>query len=95
VSTDAGPEELQRDPALAGRIPQRGFSKGFDTFAPLGPCLVNGKIIEDPAKLQLQTIVDGEIRQDEMVSGLLFDCNCLISFWIGMTSVILGPSRFR
>ncbi|OBT95452.1 hypothetical protein VE01_05140 [Pseudogymnoascus verrucosus] len=52
--------KLQRDAAYAGRIPQWGFSKGFDTFAPLGPCLVSSKLIDDPAKLHLKTTVDGE-----------------------------------
>jgi hypothetical protein len=44
-----------------------GFSKGFDTFAPLGPCLVNSELIGDPAKLQLRTSVNGQVRQDETV----------------------------
>jgi 2-keto-4-pentenoate hydratase/2-oxohepta-3-ene-1,7-dioic acid hydratase in catechol pathway len=77
---DISSRKLQRDPAFAGRIPQWGFSKGFDTFAPLGPCLVNSKLIPDPAKLELKTIVDGEVRQQEMVSDLLFGCQYLISY---------------
>ena len=45
---------------LLAEVPQWGFSKGFDTFAPLGTCLVVRKLIPDPAKLHL--IVDGEVR---------------------------------
>jgi 2-keto-4-pentenoate hydratase/2-oxohepta-3-ene-1,7-dioic acid hydratase in catechol pathway len=77
---DISSRKLQRDAAYAGRIPQWGFSKGFDTFAPLGPCLVSSKLIGDPAKLHLKTIVDGEVRQDEGVSDLLFNCAYLISY---------------
>jgi 2-keto-4-pentenoate hydratase/2-oxohepta-3-ene-1,7-dioic acid hydratase in catechol pathway len=77
---DVSSRKLQRDPALAGRIPQWGFSKGFDTFAPLGPCLVSSELIPDPSKLLLKTIVDGEIRQEEGVSDLLFGCAYLISY---------------
>jgi 2-keto-4-pentenoate hydratase/2-oxohepta-3-ene-1,7-dioic acid hydratase in catechol pathway len=77
---DVSSRKLQRDPSLAGRIPQWGFSKGFDTFAPLGPCLVSSELIPDPARLRLKTIVDGEVRQDEMVSDLLFGCARLISY---------------
>jgi 2-keto-4-pentenoate hydratase/2-oxohepta-3-ene-1,7-dioic acid hydratase in catechol pathway len=80
VGNDISSRKLQRDPAYAGKIPQWGFSKGFDTFAPLGPCLVAAAEISDPAKLHLKTIVDGEVRQDESVSDLLFDCSYIISY---------------
>jgi 2-keto-4-pentenoate hydratase/2-oxohepta-3-ene-1,7-dioic acid hydratase in catechol pathway len=61
-------------------VPQWGFSKGFDTYAPLGPCLVAGSEIADPSTLQLKTVVDGEVRQEESVSDLLFDCAYLVSY---------------
>jgi 2-keto-4-pentenoate hydratase/2-oxohepta-3-ene-1,7-dioic acid hydratase in catechol pathway len=77
---DISSRKLQRDPTFAGRIPQWGFSKGFDTFAPLGPCLVSSALIHDPSKLQLKTIVDGETRQEEGVADLLFGCAYLISY---------------
>lgn len=77
---DISSRKLQRDLALAGRIPQWGFSKGFDTFAPLGPCLVSSSLIHDPSKLQLRTFVDGEKRQEEGVADLLFECAYLISY---------------
>jgi 2-keto-4-pentenoate hydratase/2-oxohepta-3-ene-1,7-dioic acid hydratase in catechol pathway len=77
---DVSSRKLQRDPALAGHIPQWGFSKGFDSFAPLGPCLVSSALIQDPSKLQLKTIVDGETRQAEGVSDLLFGVAYLISY---------------
>ncbi|KFY78678.1 hypothetical protein V499_02212 [Pseudogymnoascus sp. VKM F-103] len=64
---DISSRKLQRDAAYAGRIPQWGFSKGFDTFAPLGPCLVSSKLIDDPAKLHLKTTVDGEMKSDDIV----------------------------
>ena len=80
VGNDISSRKLQRDPALAGRVPQWGFSKGFDTFAPLGPCLVAGSEIADPKSLLLKTVVDGEVRQEEGVSDLLFDCAYLISY---------------
>ncbi|KIW56581.1 hypothetical protein, variant [Exophiala xenobiotica] len=80
AGNDVSSRKLQRDPNLAGRVPQWGFSKGFDTFAPLGPCLVSSELIGDPAKLHLKTIIDGETRQDESVSDLLFDCAYLISY---------------
>ena len=52
-------------------VSQWGFSKGFDTFAPLGPCLVSAALIPDPSDLHLHTIIDGEVRQEESVGDLL------------------------
>jgi 2-keto-4-pentenoate hydratase/2-oxohepta-3-ene-1,7-dioic acid hydratase in catechol pathway len=80
VGNDISSRKLQRDPAFAGRVPQWGFSKGFDTFAPLGPCLVAGSEIADPRELLLKTVVDEEVRQEEGVSDLLFDCAYLVSY---------------
>ena len=77
---DVSSRKLQRDPEFAGKIPQWGFSKGFDTFAPLGPCLVAADVTGDPRTLQLKTIIDGEIRQDESVGDLLFDCAYCIHY---------------
>ncbi|KAJ5193885.1 hypothetical protein N7491_001216 [Penicillium cf. griseofulvum] len=80
VGNDISARKLQRNPELAGRVPQWGFSKGFDTFAPLGPCLVAASEIPDPSKLLLKTIVDGEVRQEEYIADLLFDCAYLVSY---------------
>ncbi|KIW23280.1 uncharacterized protein PV07_11491 [Cladophialophora immunda] len=80
AGNDVSSRKLQRDPELAGRVPQWGFSKGFDTFAPLGPCLVAPDLVGNPAELHLKTIVDGETRQSESVSDLLFDCPYIISY---------------
>jgi len=77
---DLSSRKLQRDPELAGRVPQWGFSKGFDTYAPVGPALVSTELIPDPAQLHLKTIIDGETRQSESVSDLLFDCAYIISY---------------
>ncbi|TKX20869.1 fumarylacetoacetate hydrolase-like protein 2 [Elsinoe australis] len=80
VGNDSSSRKLQCDPSLAGRIPEWGFSKAFDTFAPLGPVLVASQLIADPSKLRLTTSVNSEKRQDEAVSDLFFDCAYLISY---------------
>ncbi|KAJ9659304.1 hypothetical protein H2198_003180 [Neophaeococcomyces mojaviensis] len=77
---DVSSRKLQRDPSLAGRVPQWGFSKGFDTFAPLGPCLVSAELVGNPKDLHLKTILDGKVVQSEGVSDLLFDCETIISY---------------
>ena len=87
---DISSRKLQRDPKLAGGVPQWGFSKGFDTFAPLGPCLVRSDLIGDPRKLLLKTIVDGETRQQEYISDMLFDCAYLVSYLSSGTTLQKG-----
>jgi len=77
---DISSRKYQRDPALAGGVPQWGFSKGFDTYCPLGPCLVSSSIITDPSKLHLTTRVDGEVRQNEGIDDLLFTIEYLVEF---------------
>ncbi|KAF2032576.1 hypothetical protein EK21DRAFT_98957 [Setomelanomma holmii] len=80
AGNDISSRKLQRDPKLAGGIPQWGFSKGFDTFAPIGPALISSESVGDPKELLLRTIVDGEARQEEYVSDLLFDCAYLVHY---------------
>lgn len=77
---DISARKLQRNPELAGNVPQWGFSKGFDTFAPLGPVLVSSSVIPDPKKLHLTTRINGEIRQAESVDDLYFDCAYIIHY---------------
>lgn len=90
AGNDISSRKLQRDAAYAGKIPQWGFSKGFDTFAPMGPCLVSSQLIGDPAKLKLKTVVDEETRQEEMVADLLFDCAYLIEYLSSGTTLKKG-----
>ena len=47
--------------------------KSFDTFAPIGPCLVTAEQIEDPNDLRLFTRVNGKIRQDSSTRLMIFD----------------------
>jgi len=47
--------------------------KSFDTFAPIGPCLVTAEQIGDPRNLRLATRVNGETRQDSSTRLMIFD----------------------
>lgn len=87
---DVSSRKLQRDPALAGAVPQWGFSKGFDTWAPLGPCLVRADLVGDPGALELSAVVNGEVRQKESTGDLLFDCAYLISYLSTGTTLQAG-----
>lgn len=51
---------------------------------------MNSTLVGDPAKLQLKTVVNGEVRQEESVGDLLFDCAYLISYLSSGTTLRKG-----
>ncbi|HEX4328192.1 MAG TPA: fumarylacetoacetate hydrolase family protein [Burkholderiales bacterium] len=54
------------------------LGKSIDTFCPMGPTIVTADEVADVTKLRLVTRVNGEVRQDAMVSDLIFDVPTLI-----------------
>jgi 2-keto-4-pentenoate hydratase/2-oxohepta-3-ene-1,7-dioic acid hydratase in catechol pathway len=64
--------------------------KTFDTFAPLGPCLVTADEITDPNALKIATILDGERVQDWTTSDMIFDVPRLVEFLSGSTTLLPG-----
>ncbi|MGA2513578.1 MAG: fumarylacetoacetate hydrolase family protein [Candidatus Limnocylindrales bacterium] len=64
--------------------------KSFDTFAPLGPCLVFKDEIPDPSALRVRTILNGEVMQDASTADLIFDIRALIAFLSGDTTLLPG-----
>lgn len=52
-------------------------AKGADTFGPLGPAIVTGL---DYPKARLQTRVNGQVKQSQLLSDLLFDVPAIVSF---------------
>ncbi len=64
--------------------------KTFDTFCPLGPCLVTTDEIEDPSQLTIQTRLNGEEVQNGPTSDMIFDIPSLIEFLSGSTTLIPG-----
>jgi len=64
--------------------------KTFDTFAPIGPCLVTTDEIPDPNTLQIRTIVSGQVMQDWNTNDMIFDVPTLIEFLSGSTTLVPG-----
>ncbi|KAF2275771.1 fumarylacetoacetate hydrolase family protein-like protein [Westerdykella ornata] len=87
---DVSSRKIQRDPKIAGTVPQWNFSKGFDTYAPLGPMIVSPALIPDPAKLYLKTRVNGELRQSETMDDFCFKVPYLLSYMSQGTTIKKG-----
>ncbi|HEY9510547.1 MAG TPA: fumarylacetoacetate hydrolase family protein [Verrucomicrobiae bacterium] len=64
--------------------------KGFDTFCPLGPCLVTTDEIPNPNALKIRTTVNGEVLQDWTTEDMIFDVPRLIEFLSGSTTLLPG-----
>jgi 2-keto-4-pentenoate hydratase/2-oxohepta-3-ene-1,7-dioic acid hydratase in catechol pathway len=66
-----------------------GPGKNFDTCAPIGPYLVTRDEVGDPQWLDLKTYVNGELRQSNSTSKMIWTCAQLIEFF--STFVTLQP----
>jgi len=56
------------------------LSKSYDTFGPLGPYIVTPDEVGDPSALTLTLSVNGEIKQQAVLSGMLFSIPALIAY---------------
>jgi len=54
------------------------LGKSADTFCPMGPAIVTADEIGDVRELRLTTKVNGELRQNAVVSDLIFDIPTII-----------------
>ena len=64
--------------------------KTFDTFAPLGPCLVTPDEIPNPNELGIRTLLNGEAVQDWNTNDMIFDVSAIIEFLSGSTTLLPG-----
>ena len=61
--------------------------KGFDTFAPVGPCIACGL---DWSNLWVRGWVNGQLRQDSTTSDLIFPVPELVAFISGIMTLLPG-----
>jgi 2-keto-4-pentenoate hydratase/2-oxohepta-3-ene-1,7-dioic acid hydratase in catechol pathway len=63
------------------------MGKNFDTFCPMGPCLVTANEIPDPVKLRLQLRLNGETMQDRTNEDWCFPLPRMIE-WLSMAMTL-------
>lgn len=68
--------------------------KSFDTFAPLGPCLVTTDSIGNPGALRIKATVNGSTVQDANTNDLIRDIPTLIEFISQSTTLLPGTAIF-
>lgn len=80
VANDVSARDIQRR-AMGGDVMLTvGHAKSFDTFKPLGPCLVTADEFDEPLDLAVRTVVNGEVRQDSRTTEFVYQISELISY---------------
>ena len=91
---DISARDWQREAGKAGPVPQWSFSKSFDKYAPMGPCLVASHVLKDDSKCTIRTIVNGEERQVGHISDLCFGVKKLIAFCSQGHTLLKGSVKY-
>jgi 2-keto-4-pentenoate hydratase/2-oxohepta-3-ene-1,7-dioic acid hydratase in catechol pathway len=63
------------------------MGKNFDTFAPMGPCIVTADEIPDPSKLHLTMKLNGQVMQDRTNEDWCFPLPRLLE-WLTMAMTL-------
>jgi 2-keto-4-pentenoate hydratase/2-oxohepta-3-ene-1,7-dioic acid hydratase in catechol pathway len=70
------------------------LGKTFDSFAPIGPCLVTTAEITDPSDLSVKMRLNGEVVQESRTSQLIFDIPLLIAHLSQVVTLLPGDLIF-
>ena len=81
VYNDITAREVQRTPALGGVF----LGKNFDDTNPIGPYVVTADEVPNPESLRVQCRVNGETRQDERLTDMIFKIPDLVAFYSQMS----------
>jgi 2-keto-4-pentenoate hydratase/2-oxohepta-3-ene-1,7-dioic acid hydratase in catechol pathway len=70
------------------------LGKSRDTYGPIGPVVVSPDAFADPGDLQISCDVNGERRQEDRTSSLIFDIPTLVSYLSGILTLSPGDLIF-
>jgi 2-keto-4-pentenoate hydratase/2-oxohepta-3-ene-1,7-dioic acid hydratase in catechol pathway len=65
-------------------------AKGFDTFAPVGPCIARGLDYTRAEGLKVEGLVNGQLRQSSSTRELIFPIPRLVAFISGIMTLLPG-----
>ncbi len=72
---------------LQNRGRHLSHAKGFDTFAPIGPCIALGL---DPGRISIQGWQNGEVRQNSSTRQLIFGVRELVAYVSAIMTLLPG-----
>ena len=94
VGLTVGQDVSDRPAQFMNKPPQMNLGKSFDTFGPIGPVVVSPDCFENPDDLALTTHVNGEARQSDRTSNMIFSVAELVAFLSRITSLATGDIIF-
>lgn len=75
-----GQDISERTTQFASKPPHFDMGKSFDTYGPIGPCVVSPDQLDDPSSLAITCDVNGERRQDARTDDLIFGIPELVAY---------------
>ena len=94
VGLTVGQDFSDRGAQFMNTPAQFTLGKSMDSFGPTGPVLVSTDSFSDPADLELRTWVNGELRQQDRTSSLIFSIPKLIAFISRFVTLTTGDLIF-
>ena len=64
--------------------------KWFDSFCPMGPCVLDAKSLSDPQTLKLELKLNGDTKQSSSTAQMIFPIAALIEFISSMVTLEPG-----
>jgi 2-keto-4-pentenoate hydratase/2-oxohepta-3-ene-1,7-dioic acid hydratase in catechol pathway len=80
IVNDISARDIQQRAMAGDPTATISTAKSFDTFKPLGPCLVTADEFGKPLDLRIRTRVNNELRQDDRTSSFIHQIPDLIAY---------------
>src|ERR1700692_4717630 len=80
IVNDISARDIQQRAMTGDPTATIATAKSFDTFKPLGPCLVTADEFGEPLDLRIRTRVNNELRQDDRTSSFMHQIPDLIAY---------------
>jgi 2-keto-4-pentenoate hydratase/2-oxohepta-3-ene-1,7-dioic acid hydratase in catechol pathway len=80
IANDLSARDIQQRAMAGDPTATIATAKSFDTFKPLGPCMVTADEFGEPLDLRIRTRVNNELRQDDRTSGFIHGIPDLIAY---------------
>ena len=75
-------------------LPQFNLGKSFDTFGPIGPFLVSPDELPNKDGLEIECLVNDEVRQKDNTNDLIFDIPFIICYLSEIVTLNVGDVIF-
>ena len=86
-------QDISDRPAQFATTPAMfNLGKSFDTYGPMGPCLVSLDSLEDYQSLDIECKLNGETVQKDNTNDLIFDVPAIISYLSEIVTLKVGDA---